>query len=505
MEPEKKYYNDLNEFEIVDEEIIVRTQSDSNSNEKAIVKSPNTCHSGSNSSIAETPNTLRVVKRVSSPVKSTRSIETKEEVAVETLESLQSVMKVQSLVKSSRSSNTKEETAGKNLKESRTDIQEIIKSSHAADSAPSSSIDSSNKTPTSERGTVNDIPNTSSETSSKNDPYSKTTESGVTRKISGDGETKPVDESLLAEKKDVLKDNEACETVESVTTKNNSNEKSMSVIKKTLTSGITARKSVSCTSVVGSKAKDGDSSVNAKEHVSNKANNEIDKLSSKSINILPSDSVSNNEKNVVSPTEMAKSLYDVIESEMDVDLEHTESNDGEENDTFNKTCDSSAVSNVSGDESNDFNNDPGDEIDVSDVSSFAESEGVSEASNKNKSMQAAKKPRRRQPPIMIGYRKRRKVQHSKRSEDDSESSIKIRTGSENGIDVMFNSEDGSYCDDDPEEESHRVLEQSSSEENLCESTSRVTRPKRRCSSVGGEVSSKSFLYFTGHANKTNIN
>lgn len=505
MEPEKKDDNDMNEFEIVDEEVIVRTQSVSSSNEKAIVKSPNTSHSGSNSSIAETPNTLHVVKRVSSPVKTTRSIDTKQEVAVETVESSQSVMKVQNVIKSSRSFNTKEETVVKNLKESGTDIQEVIKSPRAADSTPSSSIDWSNKTPTAEKGTVNDISNTSSEISSRNDSCSKTTESGVTKKISGDGETRPADESLVAKKKDVFKVNRACETVESVTTKNNSSEKNTSVIKKSLTSGITARKSVSCTNVVGSKAKDGDSSVNAKEHVSSKANNEADKFSSKSITTSPFDSVSNNEKNVISPTEMAKSLYDVIESEMDVDLEHTESNDGEENDNFDKTCDSSAVSNVSGDESNDFNNDPGDEIDVSDVSSFAESEGVSETSNKNKSMQAAKKPRRRQPPIMIGYRKRRKVQHSKRSEDDSESSIKIRTGSENGIDVMFNSEDGSFCDDDPEEESHRVLEQSSSEENLCESTSRVTRPKRRCSSVGGEVSSKSFLYFTGHTNKTNIN
>lgn len=184
-------------------------------------------------------------------------------------------------------------------------------------------------------------------------------------------------------------------------------------------------------------------------------------------------------------TEAKKCSSNVADCEMDVDLPNSQRGDSEENDASSKTCDSSAVSVASGDDFNDFGNDAGEEVDMSDVSSsFAEGESIGDPSGKNKSSQVSRKPRRRQMPIMSGYTKRRKVHSSKKLEDDSESVGKTATG----LDVFNSEAEGSLCDDKSEEGSHDALEESSSEENLLfESGNQVPKPKRRCSSFSSEV------------------
>ncbi|XP_065214981.1 MYND-type zinc finger-containing chromatin reader ZMYND8-like isoform X2 [Planococcus citri] len=124
---------------------------------------------------------------------------------------------------------------------------------------------------------------------------------------------------------------------------------------------------------------------------------------------------------------------------------------------------------------NDLNDDSlADEMDVSDVSS-----SIAENENDSKIRSLKKKPKKRQPPIMIGYKKRRKVHNTSKKLDDE-----IKTESE--IDSTINDS----VDDKSTDES-KIKDQSSasSDDNVSETSSvRSTRSVRKLSATCNEVS-----------------
>lgn len=228
----------------------------------------------------------------------------------------------------------------------------------------------------------------------------------------------------------------------------------------------------------------------------NKSNEEIECTSPKN---LPFNSYSkcNSLESTHSEVEeiSGKSKKDKFDGS-DVIVEQEAKDLAENHISSSRQIDSSAMSTVSGDDNNDFNDDTlGDEVDVSDVSSSVTENENLEVLVKTSSVTRPPRKRARQPPIMIGYRKRRKVQHSKKQEDDNVDTIsKIATGSENGsIDVVFNSEAEGSFDDDKSESSKKSLEQSSSEENLHDNSPRSTRSNRKLSGSCCDVCSSHLI------------
>lgn len=129
----------------------------------------------------------------------------------------------------------------------------------------------------------------------------------------------------------------------------------------------------------------------------------------------------------------------------------------------------SNASHTSADDFNDLNDDLlADEMDVSDVSSsFAENESI-----ESKTPSPRKKTKKRQPPIMIGYKKRRKV-HAKKAEDELDSGSKTKSD----IELNFDN-DSTHMEQ---------LSPTSSDGNLSESSVKSCRSARKFSGTYSEV------------------
>ncbi len=139
----------------------------------------------------------------------------------------------------------------------------------------------------------------------------------------------------------------------------------------------------------------------------------------------------------------------------------------------------------------------GDDVYVSDVSSTVAENETPETFGSSRTGSSKPRKRVRQPPIMIGYKKRRKAAHPKKYDEEIfDTAPKSATRTENGpVEATFNSEAEGSVGDDKSESSRKSLEPSSSEENLSESWSRSSC--RKYSSTGNEV--LAMLSFMGRA------